>query len=345
MRTIEALAIRVHPEAVELIDQRKLPHQEEWMPCRSIEDMIYAIETLAVRGAPLIGVAAAFSLARYGMEGHSKSEVLKAGEALKASRPTAVNLMWAVDRMVRENPENVPEKYWETACAIFDEDQRMCEEMGENGAKLVSQGENLITHCNTGSLATSGIGTALAAIQKAHDQGKKIHVYVDETRPLLQGGRLTAWELEKREIPFTLICDNMAASLMKAGKVNRAFVGSDRVATNGDFANKIGTYPLAISCAYHGVPFHPVAPLSTVDFNCPTGNEIPIEQRRSEEVRGVQGFFGEVVWAPKDCKTFNPAFDVTPVELLTSLVLDKGVFTKEELQKGVLLKFSEKDLV
>jgi methylthioribose-1-phosphate isomerase len=210
--------------------------------------------------------------------------------------------------------------------------------MGKVGAKLIGDQESIITHCNTGGLATVGIGTALGVIRSAHAQGKKIHVYVDETRPLLQGGRLTTWELEKFEIPYTLICDNMAAALMKQGKVQRALVGADRIALNGDFANKIGTYSLSIAARHHQVPFHPVAPLTTVDFGCPDGMAIPIEERNSEEVVGITQP-QKIRWAPAAAKVWNPAFDVTPATMLTSLILDKGILSGAQLQAGELKNF------
>ena len=218
------------------------------------------------------------------------------------------------------------------AHAIFAEDVRLCEGMAEHGAALIQDGEGLLTHCNTGGLATAGIGTALGVIRRAHVQGKRLHVYADETRPLLQGGRLTAWELQRLGIPATLITDSMAALLLRDGKVQRVLVGSDRVAANGDFANKVGTYGLAVQAHFHGVPFHPVAPFSTVDLACPNGAAIPIELRDAAEVRG----YGPLRWAPEAMPAWNPSFDVTPVDLVTSLVLDRGVYTAAELKAGAL---------
>lgn len=203
------------------------------------------------------------------------------------------------------------------ADSIVNREREMCERMAEFGASLVGDGENILTHCNTGGLATTGIGTALGVIRKAWEQGKKIHVYVDETRPLLQGARLTAWELKNLKIPFTLICDNMAGALMQAGKIQRAFVGADRIAVNGDFANKIGTYTVAVLCAHHKIPFHVVAPESTFDPNCKNASDIPIEQRASEEVTRN--------WSPEGIQVFNPSFDVTPGKLVTSFVSNTGV--------------------
>jgi len=218
------------------------------------------------------------------------------------------------------------------AQAIFEEDVSLCEGMARHGAELIQDGEGLLTHCNTGGLATAGIGTALGVILRAHQQGKRIHVYADETRPLLQGGRLTAWELKRLGIPATLITDSMAALLLRDGKIQRVLVGSDRVAANGDFANKVGTYGLAVQARFHGVPFHPVAPFSTVDLACPEGAAIPIELREASEVRG----YGSLRWAPAGMPAWNPSFDVTPVDLVTSLVLDRGVFTSDQLRSGAL---------
>jgi len=264
-------------------------------------------------------------------------EVVKAADYLKSSRPTAVNLMYCCDKIAQvgiSNPDYSPESICKIALELIEEDKQLCEAMSNHGAALIQEGENVLHHCNTGALATMGPGTALGVIKTAHKQGKKIHVYVDETRPLLQGGRLTTYELEKEGVPYTLICDNMAAQLMKEGKINRVFVGADRVAMNGDFANKIGTYNVAIIAKYHNVPFHPVAPFSTLDFECESGDQIPIEQRSSDEVRGAFGTF----WAPKSSNTYNPAFDVTPGELITSLVLDQGIFTRDQIREGALRK-------
>ena len=205
---------------------------------------------------------------------------------------------------------------------IFEEDQQLCKKMGENGAKFIEDGNSILTHCNTGGLATAGIGTALGVIRTASEQGKKIHVYVDETRPLLQGARLTTWELEKLNIPYTLICDNMAAQLMAKKKIQKIFVGADRIAANGDFANKIGTYSLAVLAKFHQIPFFTVAPYSTIDLHCPNGSEIPIEERKSGE---VLGYLDEVQWAPKRAFVHNPAFDVTPVHLVTAIITDEGI--------------------
>jgi methylthioribose-1-phosphate isomerase len=282
--------------------------------------MAELILTLAVRGAPLIGVAAALSLALYAERGATRGKFLEAARLLRESRPTAVNLAAAVDRMIAvagaESGSSTLDVPAIVACAeiIFDEDVRLCEAMAERGAAFIDDGDAILTHCNTGGLATVGIGTALGVIRRAFEQGKRIHVYVDETRPLLQGARLTAWELGRLGIPYTLICDNMAGALMSEGRVQKIFVGSDRIAANGDAANKIGTYGLAVLAHFHRVPFYVVAPRTTFDASCPSGDAIPIEQRSADEVRAGK--------SPEGCDVWNPAFDVTPRKLITSIVLD-----------------------
>jgi methylthioribose-1-phosphate isomerase len=326
MNPFESLGLRHDGRTLWVLDQTQLPDAEVWLDGSEPAAMIALIRRLAVRGAPLIGVAAAASLATSTQRGASATEYAAACAALRAARPTAVNLMWAMDRMKgASDPEA-------EALAIFEEDVRLCEGMARHGAALIQDGEGLLTHCNTGGLATAGIGTALGVIRRAFDQGKHIHVYADETRPLLQGGRLTAWELTKLGIPSTLITDSMAALLLRDGKVQRVLVGSDRVAANGDFANKVGTYGLAVQARFHGIPFHPVAPFSTVDLACRSGAAIPIEERDQAEVRG----FGTLRWAPVGMPSWNPSFDVTPVDLVTSLVLDRGVYSADQLRAGVL---------
>jgi methylthioribose-1-phosphate isomerase len=334
MNPLESLGLKHDGHALWVLDQTQLPDAEVWLDGSDPNAMIALIKRLSVRGAPLIGVAAAASLATFTHRGASATEYATACAALRAARPTAVNLMWAMDRM-KNTADPVAE-----ARTIFEEDVRLCEGMAQHGAALIQDGEGLLTHCNTGGLATAGIGTALGVIRRAHEQGKHIHVYADETRPLLQGGRLTAWELKKLGIPSTLITDSMAALLLRDGKVQRVLVGSDRVAANGDFANKVGTYGLAVQAHFHGVPFHPVAPFSTVDLACPSGAAIPIEERDPAEVRG----FGNLRWAPFDMPTWNPSFDVTPVDLVTSLVLDRGVYSAGQLKAGVLSRVCGNDM-
>jgi methylthioribose-1-phosphate isomerase len=238
--------------------------------------------------------------------------------------------MWAMDRMGAALEAGGPDALGPEAEAIFAEDVALCEAMARNGLALFTPGEAVLTHCNSGGLATAGLGTALGVVLRAFQAGLVSHVFVDETRPLLQGARLTAWELARAGVPHTLVTDSMAAILLREGRVQRVLVGADRVAANGDFANKVGTYGLAVQARYHDVPFHPVAPWSTVDLACPDGAAIPIEQRDPDEVRG----FMERRWAPRAAPAFNPSFDVTPVKLVTSLVLDRAVVTREELEAG-----------
>lgn len=310
-----ALSIRYLDGVLETLDQTRLPHEERWVRITSPEGMIHEIKRLAVRGAPLIGVAAALALADFARRGASRDEILKAAADLRDSRPTAVNLMHAIDLCLREyEKEPTSEGLMRAALGIFDEDVRLCEALAERTASFIEDGDGILTHCNTGGLATAGAGTALAGIKKAHDQGKKIHVYIDETRPLGQGSRLTAWELQKAGVPCTLICDNMAGFLMKQDKIRKVFVGADRIAVNGDAANKIGTYSVAVLARHHRIPFYVVAPSTTYDSGCPTGDEIPIEQRNPDEIRGTT--------APQDIPVWNPAFDVTPKTLITALILE-----------------------
>lgn len=336
MPNLDSMCLRYRDGRLELLDQRLLPQSEEWVLIRDYKQMVEAIKVLAVRGAPAIGVAAGMSLAQEAMRGASARELKAMARELYEARPTAVNLMWAMDRLALKVPaerlsaEHVVQGAWE----IFEEDVRLCLGMAQNGAPLIQDGDNILTHCNTGGLATVGIGTALGVIRYAHEQGKKVHVWVDETRPLLQGGRLTAWECRKLGIPYTIICDNMAGVLMREGRVQKVFLGSDRVARNGDFANKIGTYSVSVLARAHGVAFHPVAPYSTIDPDCPSGAHIPVEERDPQEVRGARGGFGQVSWAPEDSRCFNPSFDVTPVENVTSFVFDHGVFGPESLRGG-----------
>lgn len=310
MKDLDSLSLRRINGQLEVLDQTVLPHEEVWLSVPDHRAMIQHIQRLAVRGAPLIGVAAALALAQ------EKTELRGKALALRESRPTAVNLMNAMDRMLAalETGRDLNAE----AEAIFFEDVKLCRGMGERAAAFLNDGDGILTHCNTGGLATVGIGTALGAIRVAHESGKKIHVYVDETRPLLQGARLTAWELERLGIPYTLICDNMAASLMSKGKVQHCIVGADRIAVNGDVANKIGTYSLAVNAHYHKVPFMVVAPSTTLDPYCSSGKNIPIEERGADEVRAGK--------APREAATWNPAFDVTPRALIRRIVLEDRLF-------------------
>jgi len=339
MQNFECLSIRVKHNELQIIDQTKLPHEEHWVTCSHPDIMIDAIKKLKVRGAPLIGVAAALSLAQFVESGASQVDFKEKAAELKKSRPTAVNLMWAVDRLLSVSFDRVIQ----TAYFILEEDIALCEGMATHGVSLIQDGDSILTHCNTGGLATAGIGTALSVIIKAHQSGKKIHVYVDETRPLLQGGRLTTWELGKRNIPYTLICDSMAAQLMRDGKIQKVFLGSDRIALNGDFANKIGTYSVAVNAYHHKIPFYVVAPRSTIDFSCENGNQIPIEERDPAEVQGVTvGVTHPIRWSPQNASVYNPAFDVTPAQLVTGgWVLDCGFFNFEQIKEGSLRELNQ----
>jgi methylthioribose-1-phosphate isomerase len=330
-----------------ILDQTQLPDREEWLDGGDPDAMVGHVQRLRVRGAPLIGVAAALSLAWLAEQGGESEAVRRAGARLRAARPTAVNLMRAVDRMLgvitpaAMGTDHVAPLLAEAEC-IFDEDVALCESMAGVGAPLIDDGDGVLTHCNTGGLATAGIGTALGVVRRAFEGGVKVHVYVDETRPLLQGARLTTWELSRLGIPYTLVTDSMAAILMREGRVQRVLVGADRIARNGDVANKVGTYALAILAGYHDVPFHVVAPWTTVDLDCPDGAHIPIEERASDEVRGATGSFGSVRWSPGAAPTFNPAFDVTPAACLTGLVLDRGLVSREMLSRDGLAKLAHR---
>lgn len=332
---IETLGLKIsqadQPELtrIALLDQQALPDHAIWVDATAPEAMIAAIQALKVRGAPLIGVAAALCLGHYARS-HGPEAIQLVALALRQARPTAVNLMWAIDRL-RQGPA---EAMWPEALAILHEDIALCQRMGQAGADLLADGDGVLTHCNTGGLATAGIGTALGVIRTAWEQGKRLHVYVDETRPLLQGGRLTTWELERLQIPYTLISDNMAAMLMQQGQIQKVITGADRIARNGDSANKIGTYSVAVNAHYHQIPFYIAAPYSTLDAHCASGAEIPIETRPAAEVLGVIQPGQSLRWAPATAQVYNPAFDVTPAALISAWVTDQGVFTSAEALYG-----------
>lgn len=318
---------------VRIIDQRALPEAEITRDLESAESVADAIRQLQVRGAPLIGIAAAMGLVAATREHRSATRaaflarVAQVSELLAEARPTAVNLRWALHRMANaaQGTSGDAAAVWERlraeATAIWEEDRAMCRSIGEHGLTILPDGANVLTHCNTGALATGGIGTALAPIYLAHEQGRKLHVYVDETRPLLQGARLTMWELVHAGIPCTLITDAAAGTLMRQAKVDVVLVGADRICANGDFANKIGTYGLAVLARHHGVPFYCAAPWSTVDSSLPDGDLIPIEQRAPEEVTVVAGR----PIAPGGAAALNPAFDVTPARYVTGFLTDRGI--------------------
>lgn len=293
-----------------LLDQTRLPTELTYRECRTLEDVRHAIRELAVRGAPAIGVAAA-----YGVLLRGAMPLDAAIDRLASSRPTAVNLAWALERMRRANGALAE------AHAIAREDEAMCAAIGQHGAPLLANVAGVLTHCNTGALATAGLGTALAVLFTAHAQGRRFRVYADETRPLLQGARLTAWELLHAGLDVTLICDSVAARVMKEGRVQLVIVGADRIAANGDTANKIGTYGVAVLAKAHGVPFYVAAPSSTFDLTLPNGDGIPIEERDSREVTHA---FGKQT-APEGVTVYNPAFDVTPAGLITGIITERGV--------------------
>jgi methylthioribose-1-phosphate isomerase len=323
--SLSALSLQYDAAGLRILDQRWLPDREDWVTVQHPTHMVELIQGLAVRGAPLIGVAAALSLAHFAQSNQALEILRAAAMQLRNARPTAVNLMWAMDRMVQEAPDFSPERLRRVAIQIFEEDVAMCARIASHGAEILQDGDGVLTLCNTGGLATAGVGTALGMIREAFEQKKALHVYACETRPLLQGGRLTAWELQKLGIPHTLLCDSMAAALLRLGNVKLCVVGADRIAANGDFANKIGSYALAVLARHHGVPFYVAAPMSTVDFSCADGSHIPIEMRPASEVHGFHGAQGSVRWAPLDTPVFNPAFDVVPRELITGWILDTGV--------------------
>jgi methylthioribose-1-phosphate isomerase len=322
------------PGRIRLIDQTRLPTELVYVDTVDIHVVWEAIKTLRVRGAPAIGVAAAMGVAA-AVQTHSGGEthelVARAGEAaayLATSRPTAVNLFWALDRMTRvarEHASLAPQDFRERLAAeaetIRDEDAAMCRAIGEHGVALLKDGMTVLTHCNAGSLATAEFGTALAPVYVAKERGWAVNVFSDETRPLLQGSRLTAWELRQAGVNVTVICDSMAAQVMKEGRIDAVLVGADRIAANGDAANKIGTYGVAVLARHHRVPFYVLAPTSTIDLNTPTGADIPIEQRDPDEV--IRGF-GRLT-GPEGVSVYSPAFDVTPAGLITAIVCEKGV--------------------
>ncbi len=328
---------------LELIDQRRLPTEFVKIRCRTVEQLYEAIKTLAVRGAPAIGVSAAYGLVLAVQK--SAADGLKQGmealaescEYLGSSRPTAINLFWALDRVRQTAEEFIAAKPKATlqqlrevvlaeANAIYEEDVDMCRRIGENGEMFIKDSSGILTHCNAGALATAGQGTALSVMFEAHKKGRKFTVYADETRPLLQGARLTAWELKQAGIDVVVICDNMAGWLMKKGKIDAVITGADRIAANGDAANKIGTYSLSILAREHGIPFYIAAPSSTFDLSIKTGAEIPIEQRAAGEVIRLWRTNTEIV--PDGVHVYNPAFDVTEARDITAIITEKGVIEK-----------------
>ena len=308
--------IRWSGSTLQLLDQRLLPGAEVWVDCRTSQEVAAAIRDMIVRGAPAIGVSAAYGMALAKLGGE---DIADAAAVLKASRPTAVNLAWAVDRMLeadRRGADLVAE-----ADAIFNEDVEANRTLGRYGAQLLGESPTVLTHCNAGALATAGYGTALGVIRAAVEMGKNVAVFADETRPYLQGARLTAWELQQDGIDVTLITDNMSGHFFQQGKFDAVVVGADRIAANGDTANKIGTYTVAVLAHAHGVPFYIAAPWSTIDVQCPSGAEIPIEERSAKEVTEM---FGLRI-APEGVAVRHPAFDVTPARLISGIITERGV--------------------
>ncbi len=340
MRTVELVTQR-HEPVVRLIDQTALPGELRLIECRDVSAVREAIRTMKVRGAPAIGVAAAYGLALHALRyrgthpGSMLGSLQENGQYLKEARPTAVNLAWAVDRMLvlaerllvgqgdldYDLPREAAQALLAEANAIADEDVAACRRMGALGAGLIPESASILTHCNTGSLATVEYGTALGVIRAAHEAGKRPQVFVDETRPFLQGARLTAWELQQAGIPQTLISDNMAGHFMMRGAVDLVIVGADRIAANGDVANKIGTYTLAVLCKENGLPFYVAAPTSTIDLTLESGEQITIEERSSDEVTHVAGRR----IAPEGVRAAHPAFDVTPNRYVTAIITEQGV--------------------
>jgi methylthioribose-1-phosphate isomerase len=321
------------PGHVRLLDQTLLPTQVVYRDCRTVEEVWEAIRSLRVRGAPAIGVAAAMGMV-IGIQSHADpatyaKRLKEIADYLRTSRPTAVNLFWAIERLEKKirpqlgkaPPAVLTRVLLDDALAIEEEDRQMCRAIGRVGAELVHEGQGILTHCNAGGLATAEYGTALAVMYTAFEQGKSFRVFADETRPLLQGARLTAWELQQAGIDVTLICDSMAAQVMREGKIQLVIVGADRIAANGDTANKIGTYGVAVLAKAHGIPFFVAAPSSTFDLHIKDGSQIPIEQRDPREI--THGF-GKAT-APEGVRVYNPAFDVTPAELIAGIITEKGL--------------------
>ncbi len=323
-------AIERQNSSIRIIDQTKLPSELNYLVLDDYQQVVEAIKTLKIRGAPAIGIAAAYGMAMAigNFEKYDKRFIDEVAEKFCSSRPTAVNLFRAVDRMKNklfsetpQNTESAAKLMWHEASSIHNEDRQMCESIGKNGAELISVGDTILTHCNTGALATGGIGTALGVIYTCRDQGKKNRIFADETRPVLQGARLTAWELKQEGIPVTLICDNMAGMIMKQGRINHVIVGADRIAANGDTANKIGTYSLAVLAMYNNIPFYIAAPSTSFDNSIKTGAEIKIEERPASEIINC---FGSAI-APEDIEVYSPAFDITPTELISYFITENGI--------------------
>lgn len=328
---------------VNMLDQTKLPIEIVYAECKDYQTVAKGIKELWVRGAPAIGIAAAMGIALGAQRIKAKSfdafyeELTTICDHLASTRPTAVNLFWAIERMkefVKKNKgediEDIKKKLIDESQRILDEDIEINKAMGKYGSEFIKDGDTILTHCNAGALATGGYGTALGVIRAAWEQGKRINVFADETRPILQGARLTAWELMQDKIPVTLITDNMAGHFMKKGVIDLAIVGTDRTVANGDVANKIGTYSVAVLCKEHNIPFYVAAPTSTIDLSIPSGELIPIEERNPIEVTHI---FGKTQIAPDNVKVANPAFDVTPARYITAIITEKGSFKPRDIRK------------
>ena len=341
--------LKYRPGVLTILDQTKLPGKEIYRELKTLNEVWDAIYTLALRGAPAIGVGAAYgiAMAAYQLRGKQEEEFFLelefAAKYLASSRPTAVNLFWAIERMMQtarqnigQGAEKIAEELEREARQIEQEDKENNRAIGENLLSLLKDGDGVLTHCNAGALCAAHYGTALSPFYLAKERGMHIHVYADETRPLLQGARLTAWELQKNGIEVTLLCDNMAASIMSQGKIDAVIVGCDRVAANGDTANKIGTMGVSILAKYFGIPMYIATPTPTIDWNCKTGGDIPIEQRAVDEVTN----WGGVVTAPEGIDVYNPAFDVTPAENISAIVTEKGIIRPpfEQNMKKILCR-------
>ena len=350
MKNMNFKSIEWRGDSVRILDQRRLPQEVRYLDCRNPSSVAGAIRTMAIRGAPAIGVAAAMGIALAARRVRSSRpdvfhrNLARVCEEMKQTRPTAVNLFWAIDRMESILNQVYSLGAGEVALRLEEEAIRICEEdvdvnqkIGENGKALIREDSGVITHCNAGGLATAGYGTALGVIYAAWAEGKRFRVFADETRPLLQGARLTAWELTQAKIPVTVITDNMAGWMMKRGEISLALVGADRIARNGDTANKIGTYSLAVLSKWHNIPFYVAAPTSTLDLSLASGSDIPIEERAAEEV----SHFGGKRMTPRGIKVSNPAFDVTPHSLIEGIITEKKIFRRpfqRELRKMNLRK-------
>lgn len=330
MNKISTVRLSEDKRAVEIIDQTLLPNEVKFLQLRTAEQLYEAIYMLRVRGAPAIGIAAAYGMyvaaQQIPDDDNFPAELRKLGDYLISSRPTAVNLSHAVKRMLfwagNSDKQSALPRMYDECCAIYEEDAAMCRAISEYGLTLVKDGDGILTHCNAGALAASEYGTGLGSILLGAERGLKFHAYCDETRPLLQGARLTSFELSNAGVDVTLICDSAASLLMKQGKVQACFVGCDRVAANGDTANKIGTRSVAVNAKYHGIPLYVVCPSSTIDFNCEDGSKIVIEERPEDEIKSK--FFEKPV-TPDNVKCYNPAFDVTDAELITAIITEKGI--------------------